>query len=137
MAEDRTAESTAVSFLEERHKAAYKCIAETRKYLLLSKSIPINLRRPARYFGMVGSLKKKKKKVYAALPWSSNAPGFRVQQPDMPEAVTITCPGFKVYYDIVSQSSGCTTWLRVTLFALCCAHWYFLLKRFLIMKYCR
>lgn len=55
MAEDRTAESTAVSFLEERHKAAYKCIPETRKYLLLSKSIPINLRRPARYFGMVGS----------------------------------------------------------------------------------
>lgn len=89
MAEDRTAESTAVSFLEERHKAAYKCITATRKYLLLSKSIPINLHRPARYFGMVGSLKKKKK-VYAALPWSSNAPGFRVQQPDMPEAVTIT-----------------------------------------------
>lgn len=61
MAEDRTAESTAVSFLEERHKAAYKCIAATRKYLLLSKSIPINLRRPARYFGMVGSFFKKKK----------------------------------------------------------------------------
>ena len=119
MAEDRTVESTAVSFSEERHKAAFKYITATRKYLLFSKSIPINLRQPARYFGMVGSFFFFK--VYAAHPWTSNAPGFRVQQPDMPEAVTVTCPGFKVYYDIVSQSSGCTIWLRVTLFALCCS----------------